>query len=304
MRFSTPRLWLACVALAAAPALAQHEGFGGAPADDDDTLGAAPFESAPAEGAGDDSACLLPDESGAWRPCDEVLGTVSRPSTRESASADEGPPLTLPPSPDDEKPKIREISTKSAPKGAYGRLVSGVGESVKEEFPLLVLRERVQALADEAKALADDPVRYRDAPKKREEHEAERVVLERVEKVAFHLMRSCIATEMPEWSESYTPPSLYRMTPGGPVPASPEERRKLPAFDPPGCERIRLVDDATIAKVRRLVEIEHTLRNGGLGYFERDQRKSLEAEKARLQQDLGEGGPAPLPKLFGRERSR
>lgn len=261
--------------------------------DDDAPVAPSSEEAAPEEGS-----CVMPDARGVWRPCDEVL--AERAPARSPTVEDERPPLPLPAPPEEERPKVRAISTTRPASGAYGRLVADTQDAVKEEFPLLTLRERVKALADEADVLLDDPIRYREAPAKRQEHERLQTVLERVEKVAFHKMRSCIATEMPEWSETYTPPSLYRMTPGGLVRASPDERRKLPSFDPPGCERIRLVDEALIEKVRRVVEIEDTLENGRLGYYERDQRAALEREREALLHDLGEGGPAPLPKVFDR----
>lgn len=247
----------------------------------------------------------MPDEHGTWRPCDEVLAARAPAATTPATEAEgERPPLVLSPPAEDEGPKVRRISKTSPAKGAYGKLVAGTSEAVKEEFPLLTLRDRVKALGVEYEALLDDPLRFREAPAKREEQKQEQTVLARLEKVAFHRMRSCIATEMPEWSETYTSPSLYRMTPGGPVLASPDERRKLPKFDPPGCERIRLVDDALIEKVRRVVAIEDTLENGRLGYYERDQRDALEQELQALKNDLGEGGPAPLPKLFRSQSQR
>lgn len=295
---------------------AQDEGFGGGAADEDAAEAAPDDDSAGERDARanderyEESSCLLQDDDGNWLPCDHVLAARAKAAGKVPANGatgedlDERPPLALPPPPEDDGPKLREISETRPAKGAFGRLVAGNSEQLAEEFPLLKLRVRVDALKAEAEELTQHPTRHREAPAKYAEHETWKAVLERVEGVAFHLMRSCIASEMPDWSETYTAPSLYRMTPGGPVLASREERRKLPSFDPPGCERLRLVDDATIEKVRRLHEIEDTLRNGRLGYYERDQRKALEREATALKHELGEGGPAPLPKLFDSKERR
>lgn len=285
----------------AVPATAQHEGFGGASAGDVDEADRSGEPHPGDDEVPDGDACLVKDDQGTWRSCEDVL---SAPSPHEQeAPVDDRPPLTLPPVADEEeKPKVREINETRPAKGAFGRLVAGAHEQSEEDFPLLKLRARVEALKAEVKALEDDPIRHREAPAKKDEHRFYVDVLTHVESVGYGLVRSCIATDMPEWTETFLPPNAYRMTPGGPVLMPEEERRSMPHFDPPGCERLRLIDDATIAKVTRLHEIERQLKKGGLGYHERDQRKALLREAAAIKQELGESAAAPIPKLFSRDR--
>lgn len=79
----------------------------------------------------------------------------------------------------------------------------------------------------------------------------------------------------------------YRMTPGGPVMLSTTEMvDQLPLGDPPGCERIILVDAETMARVRRLFALRTELKARSFGYHEVAARKALEKEEAALAKDL------------------
>lgn len=79
----------------------------------------------------------------------------------------------------------------------------------------------------------------------------------------------------------------YRMTSGGPVLLSTTEMlAQLPFGDPQGCERITLVDEGTMQKVRRLFAVRDELRTRNFGFHEVAQRKALEQEERALAKEL------------------
>jgi hypothetical protein len=263
--------------LFASPASAAAEGFGG---------GAEPTE---------EPVCLLPGPDGHWLPCGEVLDD----------GAEVAPPLgpALAPrgratldSPLHQGAGAAKVMDRRG--GAYGRMMKEAHQGPPERFPIVELRAKVDALAEEQKALQEDPVRYREAPAKRAEHAFYKAVLAHVEELGFQRARLCIANERPEWAESFTPPSHFRMTPGGPVRIPEEERRKLPLADAPGCERVRLIDDTLIANVTLLHDIERRLAKERLGFSARDEKKALREEVVRLKREIGEGGFEALPAAF------
>lgn len=277
-------LALSLLVVVAGPALGQGEGFGGASA------------------AGEEPVCLVQGPEGRWQPCDDLL--VPSEAPEPDAPVIEAPPrgeARIDAPLHEASGRAKEIDRTY---GAFGRTLKKAREETRERFPLVDLRARVEELEEEVKVLQDHPVRYRDAPAKKAEHAFFTEVLKHVESLGFQRVRACIANEKPEWAESFTPPSMYRMTPGGPVYVPEEDRREMPLADAPGCERVRLVDDELIANVTALHEVEQRLAKGGLGFHERDEKKALQLEVERLKEELGEGKAAPLPSAFKTRKRR
>ena len=72
----------------------------------------------------------------------------------------------------------------------------------------------------------------------------------------------------------------YRMTAGGPAPLTTRKLlAQLPLVDSNGCERVTLVDDAVVARVRRSYELKKILATREFGYREVDERFRLEKLK-------------------------
>lgn len=286
-----PSLWFTgsvSLLLTASGALASEEGFGGASL-------AEPLP-------GDAQECLFEREPGHWVSCDDLMvpgrdvpatAPTAAPRTESDALFEALEP-TAPLTPGAPEPTASPQQSPSVP-GPYDVALAGVSATAPTSFPLVVLREKVAAYPGEVAKLLEVPFSFAEAEALRAEERLWQGILAHTEDIAVRRRSTCIQTHMPQWQSTYRAPPTFRMTPGGPVPIPVEERSPLPPFDPPGCERIKLVDDALIAQVTRLHEIRELLQSGRLGFAERDERRALEREAEALEADLGDGLPRPLP---------
>lgn len=249
--------------------LAGEPGFGGAP----DAPTAADVASA------EEASCLVQDASGAWIDCADVLAP---PAAEETA--DEAPP---PASPAKlvEKMSDSPLAPKPKRKTRIEEELARVGRSV-DEFPLAALRRDVERFDLE---LEDLDARGAPLAKKvvvEEERARALAVLEIVEAVAVQRMTAC-AARMGVKLDVKT----HRMTPGGPVPLTQREMAAaLPTVDVAGCERIHLVDQALVDRVKRIDAAKRTLAAGGFGYARVAERRALEDEVRRLEAELARDG--------------
>lgn len=277
--------------LVTSSAPASEEGFGGSP---------------PAERQPDEvQECLFERAPGHWVSCGDVVSPKQHDEATAVPSGTAGTrtesdalfeALEHTATDDSGEAPFSASPARSAPlPGPYDAALAGVATTAPTSFPLVVLREKVAAYPAQVEKLLEVPFGFAETEALRAEERLWQGILAHTEEIAVRRRSSCIQTHMPQWQSTYRAPPTFRMTPGGPVPIPVEERSQLPPFDPPGCERIKLVDEALIAQVTRLHEIRRVLQSGRLGFVERDERRALEREAEALAADLGDGLPRPVP---------
>jgi hypothetical protein len=266
LRLAFPALVL--LAAARVEARPEEPGFGGAGSE-----GQTPSP-------GPDEGCVIKDDDGVWRTCDEVLQKKSKASEAIAPPIDESP----------EARKLREQmkaieAAKNEPPAPPPKTKLEIDlekAHLDPKLPLLALRIEVERAQQVVKALEDKGR----GGKEREEAEARLArlqdVLDDVERIGVHRMMTC--SQRTGRKQKLT---TYRMTPGGPVLLTTREvLARLPLVDPGGCERIVLVDQRVVDRVSRLHELKHILATTSFGYREVEQRWKLEEELKRLETEL------------------
>lgn len=251
----------ALVEVALVEAAEREPGFGGA------SEGAA-------ETDGEESVCMVQGEDGAWHPCSDFLRP---PAPSEGAE-------TQARAPREREQTVEEANPPPLP-AAKTRLELEIEKAqLDPSVPLLALRIEV-ARAEERLALLES--RGQGGPERKEAEDAlesARGVLDDVEKIALHRMDTCAQRRgnKPIFKS-------WRMTAGGPVVLSaPELMAQLPLVDPAGCERIGLIDDKVVARVRRARELRRILETKSFGYHQVGERRALEEELQQLDLKLKE----------------
>ncbi|MFZ9889398.1 MAG: hypothetical protein ACO3JL_18035 [Myxococcota bacterium] len=254
-----------------------------------------------------DPECLLETEPGRWVSCDDAVAPQVTSTVMPLVSSGSAPDSTH--TEHDGLLEALDAAAASAPAGAasstspqppplpgpYDIAIARVADAAPATFPLVKLREKVAAYPAKVESLLEVPFGFAEAEALRAEERLWQEILAHTEEIAVRRRSTCVQDHMPQWQSTYRAPPTFRMTPGGPVPIPVAERNPLPTFDPPGCERIKLVDEALIAQVARLHEIKQVLQSGRLGFFERDERRALEREAETIEAELGDGLPQPLP---------
>lgn len=236
-------------------------------------------------------ACTMPDDKGDWRPCEEVL------REREQAAA---------PAPKPEPKKRRggrvapDMSavgehTTPGPRRRGGYLPAIVRDPTLDRHPLVQLREDVEQLEAKVTEGASEHGEYARMQALKREAEIARATLDYVEVLALREVRDCVAQKYPDRVADYAPPAAFRVTAGGPVPTTEDERAVGESPDPPGCERVRLIEEETVAKARRLQNIERLLEEDGFGWHKRDEKRALKRERETLLAELRD--PFRIPEL-------
>lgn len=274
MRAAARHLTLLLALTAAAGASrAEEAGFGGAPVDE------APLEP-PADSS---SECLVQDERGAWIPCDLVLSAPEPPAPRAPELPLERRPEAVP-----EEPAAPAPEPRTERLGPAQRALAEVRRD-KKPFPLVELRGRVAAVASELEAIRSDPKRVKEREPKERELAFLDGVLRHVEKEAFERMRRCLSRRRMPLPEPFKD---YRMTPAGKVPLTREEiAAQGPTVDKYPCERVRVTDAETIAKITRLHEVERLLDEGDFGWARRDEKAALDKERRALVDEIDGDDP-------------
>lgn len=250
----------AVVSTSAWPAWAaiDEPGFGGA---------SAPETATP----DDEEVCVVQGKDGAWHPCSDFLPAAS--------SSDEPQAQAL-----------RE-QMRTAEAASQGRSASVAKTKLELELekahldptlPLLALRidvARAEAVLASYESRGQGGAERDQAEKSLA---AARAVLDDVEKIAIRRMDTCAQRRgsKPLFKN-------WRMTAGGAVALTHAElMAQLPVVDPAGCERIVLIDENVVARVRRAHELRRILATTTFGYFQVDARRALEAELRTLDDAL------------------
>jgi hypothetical protein len=262
---------------------------------------------APAQVVPSGEQCMMPDDNGVWRPCEDVLAEREPPPPTEVAPAEPDeprggrvdPPLHA-------EPKAKKPSARRGYSAAFPPTDAPPDEDAKRAA-IVGLRAEVAALAqqrEDASKHRGDPARAAELDKLDRDVRVGRATLEYVEQLGWRLVRDCIFHNHKDLIDAYAPAKPYRMTPAGPIKLRPDEMRQLPSADPPGCERTTLVTDEMVAKARRLQEIVDTLENKRFDWRERNVKKQLAAEREQLLRDLDDPSMRVLRGLRPRGVSR
>lgn len=256
--------------LAAARASAQDEGFGGAPGPDSPAL--------------EEDVCTIKGDDGVWRACSDVLAAKEKARADASGAAE---PAT------DDSPAVQALRERMKAADEAARAPPPVPKTQLEidlvkahldpTMPLLALRVELERARDVVRRLekqgtggkAKDEAEVRVA-------EAE-LIVDAVERIAIHRMDVCS-------QRRGNKPTVknFRMTAAGAVMLStPEMIARLPLIDPAGCERVILIDEVIVARVKRLQEVRRILATTNFGYHDVAQRKALEKEQEKLASELG-----------------
>jgi hypothetical protein len=256
--------------LAFAAALGGQDAFGGEPGGERGSADEIP-PAAPEE-------CTIKGDDGVWRTCSDVL------------QAKEGARQHLPTGDVANVEPVREAAND---RDARALSTAFVVQKTKLEIeiekarldptlPLLALRIDVERARDALQALESKGTggTVRDEAEQRVA-EAE-LILDAIERIAIHRMDVCS-------QRRGNKPLLktFRMTAAGPVLLSAADMMaRLPIVDPPGCERIILIDADVVLRVKRRHELRRMLATTSFGYHEVQQRRELERELKELTREL------------------
>jgi hypothetical protein len=233
--------------------------------------------------ASDDDVCVIKGDDGAWHSCDDVIAAKKKASDDEKPVADDAQTAAL-------RKQMRDVEARhaqeTAPLAEPPKKTKLEEEYAKAKLdaslPLLALRIEAERAQDAVKALEDKGVggdRKDEAQAKMDESKA---ILDEIETIAIHRMDVCS-------QRKGNKPLIknYKMTAGGPIMMTSQEAlNALPRVDPVGCERINLVDDKLVARVKRKHELTKILAAKDFGWDGVDQRRVLEKELAAVEQEL------------------
>ena len=212
---------------------------------------------------------------GAWADDEPGFGGPGMPIEQEQATPQKPESEPLSSAPDSEVPPLVPPSPATPMEKEAQAL-----RLDPARFPLLAVRIDVERKELELSALEKaqaPPVRTEPVTR---EISYLRGILEDVERVALRRMIRCA-----DRSGRHVQVRNFRMTPGGPVMLStPELLKATRGVDPPGCERLILVDAALVGRVRRMHEIRRILDTTSFPYARVAERRALEEELEGLQQ--------------------
>lgn len=255
---------------------------------DDDAFGgasqpAAAAAPAPAEALAED-VCTIKGDDGIWRPCSEVL--AAKKKAEEPAPPEDVDPET----------KALRARMKAADAAAAAAAANAGSVAPKTQLeidiekahldvnahPLLQVRVEAARARDEVKRL--ESAGTGGAAKERAEERLAQAtrILDAVERIALHRMDVCT-------QRRGNKPIVknFKMTPAGPVMLTTAEMmRQLPLVDPAGCERLLVIDEKVVQRVKRREELTHTLATTNFGYHDIGNRKALEKELAEIEKEL------------------
>ena len=244
----------------------------------DDGFGGAPLEH-PEHAVLDDGACTIKGDDGTWRACSDVLAS-KRPPPESEASVDDSPQAKAL----RERMKAADEAARAPAPVPMTKLELDLQKAhLDPTLPLLALRVEFERAKDVVKRLEKQGT----GGKSKDEAEVRvaevELILDAVERIALHRMDVCA-------QRRGNKPIVknYRMTAAGPVMLStPEMMDRLPIIDPPGCERVILIDAPLVTRVKRLQEVRHILATSSFGYHDVGKRKELEREQKALATELG-----------------
>ncbi len=274
-------LALALLALVAA----DDPGFGGAQTDD--------AAEAPAEALPDDGGCVIKGDDGVWRSCDEALA-LKAAAKEAKAPADAGPLRDMSPEAQALRARMKaaEEAAQAPPPPPKTKLEIALDKAHLDPatMPLLALRVELARAQEGLDALVDKGAGG-DAREAAEKKLASITAIDDdVERIALHRMDVCA-------QRRGNKPLVknYRMTAGGPVLLTVAEMMaRLPLVDPAGCERIILIDDKVVERVKRVHALREELATRDFGWTEIDERKALERELAALEAELAKDATPAL----------
>lgn len=247
-----------------------------------------PFGGTPAEAPVDDGVCVLKDDDGVWRSCDDALARKAKTPAAEEAPADQSPAAVA------LRKRMREAEAAeladAGPPPKTKLEIDYEKAHLDPTIPLLAVRIDVA----KKKAVVDAMEKDGRGGPAREEAEAALAEAQSmdddIERIALHRLDVCLVRHGKK-----TQVKNYRMTAAGPVMLTTTEMmRQLPMIDPAGCERVNIVDDKVVARVKRQHELKHILATTEFDYYRLDEEKKLREELKQVDTELAADTVAAL----------